>query len=261
MTRSQQLRRTEYEVALFQFYRQGRDLIGDGRTERTVYRGISFQIRHPLDRYRRLELGVRAGEANQFDSDQTLEFAGLYGAWVLDNTRWGYFGPRKGERIHLSVEPVVSPGFGGWVLGDVRFYHGFGERLVLASRTLGGGLFGSRVPAFRLAPRFTIRGFYDNSWEEKSYASQSLEFRFPLVDFLRLGWPIPLSLGGIRGVFFADAGYFPNRSGDDEQRYAVGPGVRTRFGPFQLMLDFPQKYDGRGKIGRMKGFFQIGQEF
>ncbi len=254
-------RRTAYEAALFQFTRQGSDLIGGGRTSRTVYRGASFQVSRPLDRYRRLELGVRAGEANQFDSEKTIDFAGLYGAWVLDQVRWSYSGARGGERIRLSVEPIVSPGFGGWVLGDFRFYRPLGDRITFASRSIGGSLFGSRVPAFRVAPRFVIRGFYDNSWEEERYAAQSFELRFPLVDYLKLGWPLPLELGGIRGALFADAGYFPNDLGASEERYSLGAGIRSGFGPFQLMLDFPQKFDSNGKVGKMSGFFQLGQEF
>ena len=254
-------RRTAYEAAIFQFTRQGNDVIGDGRASRTVYRGVSFQVSRPIDRYRRLELGVRAGEADQFDSESTLDFAGLYGAWVLDSAKWSYSGARGGERIHFSVEPIVSPGFGGWVLGDIRLYRPLGERVTFASRSIGGSLLGSRVPAFRVAPRFVIRGFYDNSWEEERYAAQSFELRFPLVDYLKLGWPLPIEFGGIRGALFADAGYFPNSVGTSEQRYAIGAGLRTGFGPFQLMLDFPQKYDTAGRVGKVSGFFQLGQEF
>ena len=32
------------------------------------------------------------------------------------------------------------------------------------------------------------------------------EFRFPLIEQLRLGWPLPLALQGVRGAIFFDVG-------------------------------------------------------
>ena len=48
-------------------------------------------------------------------------------------------------------------------------------------------MFGGDAPAYRTAPRFVIRGFYHNSWEDRRYVAQSFELRFPLLDYLRLG--------------------------------------------------------------------------
>ncbi len=253
-------RMTEWEIAAFQFRREGRDIYGRSSVS-ALYRGMSLGIRRPIDRFRRLEWGIRIGEADEYESTETVNFIGLNGAAVLDNVRWAYYGARKGERIRLSVEPLMTEEWGMWLLGDFRFYREAADRVVVAGRSLAGWLAGDHVPAFRVAPRFVIRGFYESSWEERSYLAQSFELRFPLLDFVKLGWPFAISLGGIRGTLFADAGWFPDAGSGSKTRMAYGPGLRTGFGPFQLMLDFPQKVNESGRIGRMKGFFQIGREF
>lgn len=256
------VRRTEYEAAVFQFRRSLIDWEG-GRRE-ALYRGLRLRILYPLDRYRRLEWGGRCGQGNhevlrELNDGETALFAGVDLAYVHDNARWSWHGPRRGRRVRLSVEPLLVEGkTGAWARLDARFYSPAGDRVVLAARTVAGRSAGAGGPAFGLGFRSLVRGFPDLTDRERGYAAQSVEIRFPLIDALHLGWPFPITLGGIRGVLFADAGSF---SGESRPRIAFGPGIRTFFGPFQLMLDFPKMSDGRRSLGPLSGYFRIGRDF
>ncbi|MFH1278328.1 MAG: hypothetical protein ABIK65_08110 [Candidatus Eisenbacteria bacterium] len=254
--------RTEYEASVFQFRRALVDWNGVRRE--ALYRGLRFRLLYPLDRYRRFEWGGRIGEGNDevlrdLGEGETSLFAGAEIAYVHDNARWSWHGPRRGRRLRLSLEPLVMEGEGGgWARVDARFYEPAGERVVIASRTVAGRSAGAGGPVFGLGFRSLVRGFPDLTDRERGYAVQSAEVRFPLVDALRLGWPFPITFGGIRGVLFADAGYF---AGEERPRIAYGPGIRAFFGPFQLMLDFPQMSDGRRNLGPLSGYFRIGRDF
>ncbi len=251
--------RAEYEVAVFQFSRQSIDWY-DGTGRGTLYRGASFGVRWPFDRYHRWETTLRVGEGDAFHEQQTLTFFGLTQSFVRDTVKWSYYGARSGSRLRVGWEPILSDRLANWTFADLRFYREPFDRVVLASRTLGGWLHGERAPAFRVAPRFAVRGFYSDSWDDKQYAVESLELRFPLIDFVQLGWPLPVLFGGIRGALFFDAGVFDD--GDRQvYRYSYGPGIRSDFGPVQIMLDFPSKFDQDGRVGPTRGFLQVGREF
>ena len=170
----------------------------------------------------------------------------------------GHWVNRGGRRSRLSMEPVYSDRPGGWLRADGRAYFPAGDRVVLASRTVAGLMAGSGGPVLRYGYRNLVRVFPDVAEEERGYAAQSLEIRFPLVDLLALGWPFPIAFGGIRGVLFADGGYF---DGEPAPRISWGTGARMYFGPFQLMLDFPAMYRGSDRTGTVRGLFRIGREF
>jgi outer membrane protein assembly factor BamA len=88
----------------------------------------------------------------------------------------------------------------------------------------------------------------------------SLEFRFPLLRHLALGWPLPLELGFVEGVLFADGAtawddkfFHTSRAlnGDPVGRAALlsgGFGARISLGYMVLKLDWAQLYDtGTGR--------------
>jgi len=254
-------RRTARKLAFFQFLRRSSAWAGTAGGA-TVYRGVRLGLSYPLDRYRRIEGGIRIGEGRgplfhgAPDSGEGV-FAGVQGAYVVDRVRWGRSGAEGGRRFRVSAEPLLAGGLGGWVLGDARFYAPFGERVVLALRSMVGGRIGGNGPALYAGTRTAVRGFSEELWEERSHGAQSVELRFPLIDRIRLGWPFPLSVGGIGGVLFADAGIFEG----ERSRVAYGPGVRLGIGPVRLMLDFPELWADGERVGKASGYFRIGSDF
>jgi len=88
----------------------------------------------------------------------------------------------------------------------------------------------------------------------------SVEFRFPLLRHLGLGWPLPLEFGEVQGVLFADAAtawdqqiFRTTRAldGMDTGRRGLlssGLGMRVNLGAVVLKVDWAQLYDtGTGR--------------
>jgi len=157
--------------------------------------------------------------------------------FVNDNTLWGYTGPVNGTRYILNVE--YSPPF---IRNDVsytsveidyrkyfrfqKYYNfvarfGFGTSFGKDPRMffLGGtenwlnariasiptyiestrDLFFARFPA-------PLRGYYYYEEYGRKYFLTNFEFRFPFIQYLALGWPIPIIIGNISGTLFTDIG-------------------------------------------------------
>src|SRR5512134_3316302 len=51
-----------------------------------------------------------------------------------------------------------------------------------------------------------LRGAYYYEQTGNRFALMNLEFRFPLIRYLILGWPLPLGFQNIRGALFTDVG-------------------------------------------------------
>ena len=98
-----------------------------------------------------------------------------------------------------------------------------------------------------------------------------MEFRYPFIDHLQIASPIPLSLWGLRGVMFFDAGAAWDESFRGVSRYSgtrrledikasAGVGVRMRMSLFVLRLDWawPTNLDTSGKAVT---HFALGAEF
>jgi outer membrane protein assembly factor BamA len=53
---------------------------------------------------------------------------------------------------------------------------------------------------------FPLRGYKYYEFYGRNYFLTNLEFRFPFIDYLAFGWPLPMALGNINGVIFTDIG-------------------------------------------------------
>ncbi len=158
--------------------------------------------------------------------------------YSTDTVVWGVTGPVNGGRSYfsLSYSPLISNKYGldFWTLqGDWRKYLRVKRDYTFAVR-LSGGVSGGKNPQ-----RFLLGGMpgwinykyneisYD-SWSDDLYyfsnfatplrgynyyeqigtrfVLANLEFRFPLIQYLILGWPLPFGFENIRGVVFMDIG-------------------------------------------------------
>jgi len=156
---------------------------------------------------------------------------------VNDTALWGYTGPVNGNRYKINVEygPRLTQTDFSFTTVEVDFrkYYHYGRRYTIVTRISGGASFGrdprlfflggtdnwlnariSRIPPhlenlqdlfFARFP-FPLRGFKYYELYGQRYFLANFEFRFPFIDYLALGWPIPLALGNINGVLFTDIG-------------------------------------------------------
>jgi outer membrane protein assembly factor BamA len=157
-------------------------------------------------------------------------------AFTTDNALNTYFGPFDGHRAQVAV--TASPGYGpnglrfATVTADFRKYFWFEKYYAVALRASGGATYGRNPQRFFvggldnwIVPRFTNGTILVNAFEDflatfvspvrgsdyyelqgTRYLVANLEFRFPLIHFMQLGFPLPLFLQSIRGVTFIDAG-------------------------------------------------------
>ncbi|MGH2571521.1 MAG: BamA/TamA family outer membrane protein, partial [bacterium] len=199
---------------------------------------------------------------------QMLYFAGPELALVTDNVIYSYYGPVQGRRARLSTAQAFGDIQYNTTIGDYRKYLPLGSSAVFAVRMLGGGSWGNTPQIFRIGGAETIRGLAYGELEGNHIGIFNAELRFPLVETLRLGWPLRVGLGGIGGVLFFDAGgaWWENprmvRNGRlDDAVAGYGFGFRLGLGYFALKYDVAQRTDFRGKVGDPRRYFTIGIDF
>jgi Tol biopolymer transport system component len=155
---------------------------------RIVFREAFAQAFYPLNRFKRVEVGVRLvnvsqatlnqhyyydpsgipiGYSDDVTNDASTSFAQPSVAYVYDNSLFGYTSSFYGRRFRFEV----APSFGGWhytqLLGDYRRYDMvFAPFFTLASRVVALGRFGrdgSQFPMF-LGSTDLVRGYTYNSF-------------------------------------------------------------------------------------------------
>lgn len=211
-------------------------------------------------------------------------------AYVYDTVVWGSTGPVNGTRYRLSYaySPPLQGDVQDreiWdsefytLKTDVRQYIKLGRDHTWAARLTAGISDGPDPQRFFLGgvsnwinrrfenneiPTDDINDFYFSTFvtpfrggdyfEDRGtgnrYFLTNQEFRFPMVRYLQLGWPLPLSLQDIRGALFTDIGAawnddkFEFSAVDDEGKrrladvqVAYGLGIRSFLGFFVLRWD------------------------
>ncbi|MDZ7267927.1 MAG: BamA/TamA family outer membrane protein [candidate division KSB1 bacterium] len=234
-------RRTDYGIGAFHnawyFYSTRSGLMRDR------YYGLSVFASRPFSTFRRLEAGALwLGINREFLHQEgtpvrrlRLVIGSL--AYVTDTALWGWTGPNNGSRSELAVSfsPKITGhnGLGFFtVRGDLRRYHKFFREYNFVLRLAGGLSEGSEPQQFHLGgldnwlnQRFKgglridrpediyfasfempLRGsdYYEKTGNR--FVLVNLEFRYPLIRQLQLGWPLPLALANVRGTLFTDLG-------------------------------------------------------
>jgi Tol biopolymer transport system component len=162
--------------------------IVDQRLLRLVYRDLFGDAMYPLNRFRRIELGLHytnvgvatlhifsaiqngliVGEYDSTSNDASLNLIQPSLALVYDNSLFGYTSPFYGKRYRFEVAPV----FGDWryvqLLGDYRRYDlikapftNFATRLLVLARL---GRDGDQFPVF-LGSTDLVRGYTYGSYD------------------------------------------------------------------------------------------------
>lgn len=279
--------RTNYAVAIYQ-YRADLLLLSSGSTDQVesqIYRGASFRFARPTNRFRRVEYGIEAaavnsavllynydmGTVSQQIPDRTYYFAAPSVALVADNALYGMTGPINGGRSRYSAEYALGDVSYATLTMDWRRYTNIARRYSFAQRLIAGTSFGRDPRIFRFGGAFTFRGTDYGALRGTNVLIGNLEFRFPLIEQLRFGWPRSLSLGGINGVAFLDGAsswfdseprFFSGAGGFHSQdlRLAYGLGARMNLGYFMLRYDVGWRSDIR-RSAEAHQFLTFGADF
>lgn len=297
-------RRIDYGCGVFHFknyYYHDRTTmgapIGEGKedqlfSERSFGGFVALSL--PIDKFRRIDFDFSAmridreiyrDDLDYYDPDLPVarrETEDLFIpriSYVKDTTIWGPTGPVGGTRYMLGVERSIVDVLGSdlsFTTGvlDFRKYLRFTNRTQFAARFYGATSQGDQPMTFYLGGGYTLRGYDDFEFEGSNVLLASLELRYPFIDRLIMRGPIPLSLGGIRGVFFFDIGGAWNGDldalrvahvVDGEEELAdlnasYGFGVRMWLAYFLMKLDFAWATRFNGQVGR-RVHFTLGGEF
>ena len=219
---------------------------------------------------------------------------------VFDNALWGAVGPRAGSRMSLDFD--YAPGL--WdnseyftAMMDLREYTWVSSEVTLATRLAGGISFGRDRQRFFLGgalPHRRSTGYVESvgdvyrfytsyadllrGWDYVSlngtrYGVGSIELRFPVLNYLSLAAPIPMTLTRGRGVIFADLGFvsddlstFKGARGHggyrlEDIKMSFGTGFRLNVGYFVLRLDIAWRTDLASVSQKPEYYFTMSTEF
>ena len=257
--------------------------------------GLGAYLNYPFDRYHRLDLNFSmysqpfsfnyqtSQPLDPYDDRGLLTTGSI--AFVGDTTMWREWSPYTGSRYRIELEQSF-PALGSElsltnVIFDARRYFGVGRRSTIAARLLLGGSFGGDKSYFYLGGIDTIRGYDYEALVGTRIGLINLEVRIPLIDALHFGWPVRWSIGGIRGIAFADLGgawsdwqYGPENRFDifvrdaqekrirlDDVKASIGIGMRLQLGVFSVDFAAARNTDLTRLEPGFKYHFGLGQAF
>ena len=194
---------------------------------RTIQGGTAFGI-YPFNRYRRVEFfGGLVHFAERYNDTGVEDFSRQFQeqlcnctqslfrngmqvplgvSFVQETTIFREFGPLAGNTLRATYE--FAPKLGSTLShqtaeGDARYYQRLGSTGVLALRAKGFRSWGPNPGFMYYGGNSEMRGYQYLEFLGQNAFFVNAELRFPLIEAMLT--PIGI-LGGIRGVFFANAG-------------------------------------------------------
>ncbi len=281
-------------------------ILGAIRSRRGILQritGTGAYLNYPFDRYHRLDFELAmysqpfsfnfqtSQQLDPYDDRGLLTVGSI--AFVGDTTMWREWAPYTGSRYRIQVEQSF-PALGSdlsltSLIFDARRYFSFGRRGTIATRLLLGGSFGKDKSVFYLGGIDTLRGYSYEELVGTRIGLLNLEVRIPFIDVLHFGWPIQWTIGGIRGIIFADvggawsdwqfgpenpfhvfqrgsdsrpaSGGFQNRIRLDDVKASIGIGLRLRLGLFSIDFAAARNTDLTRLEPGIKYHLGLGQAF
>ncbi|MFQ5905497.1 MAG: BamA/TamA family outer membrane protein [bacterium] len=201
-------------------------------------------------------------------------------SYVHDTAMWGFTGPIDGSRIKVAVartiplfKPTLDYASG---VADLRKYWKIEKRFSFAVRTVGAASIGrnARDASYWIGGSQTLRGYDDYQFYGTQVAFLNAEFRYPFIDRLKLGFPLPLDFRSVRGAMFVDVGGATNdwrsfrvSKKDDgifrlqDLKVGFGAGVRMRISFLVFKLDAAKSTDLSDVSRDTRWYFTLGSEF
>ena len=239
-------RRVNWSVAAFQysydlFYNYQNPWLSQVTTQ--INRGVQFYLSRPFSKFNRFEIGIQGVNRTRELVDLNFNYFGIRrtrrgnlgsvnfiqptAALVTDHTLYGVTGPIAGARGRVEVTPTFGELQYTRVFVDYRAYFNVLQRYAFAFRVYGLSSDGRDQELYPFGGPFNFRGAdYWSVWGSK-LALVNAEFRFPMIEVLALGWPLPLAFQQIRGSLFVDAGsvWDQTTSSNQANQYSGYPNV------------------------------------
>lgn len=192
--------------------------------------------------------------------------------FVHDNILYGPTGPMSGWRGLAGFSYIFAEKSEDFYVAraDLRNYTLFAKKYSFATRLLLG-----RTDAetegnrFRLDRYNGVRALTDSSIRGQNKAVATMELRFPFIDRLDMQFPLPMTIGNIRGSFYTDIGAVWSEDASfrgmkdgrlKDIHMGIGMGPRINLGYFVLKFDTTWKTD-LSSSGRPSFWWSINQEF
>jgi outer membrane protein assembly factor BamA len=213
------------------------------------------------------------GTVSQTTADKTYLYVAPNVGLVADNALYGSTGPINGGRSSYTAEQAFGDVSYTTLMMDWRRYTNIHHNYAFAQRLIVGSSFGRDPRLFRFGGAFTYRGVDYGDLVGSNALLGNLEFRFPLIEQLRFGWPGRITLGGINGVLFLDAAsawqkgekprFFSSVGGlhTEAAQFAWGAGARINLGYFILRYDFGRGHNFQHPTGDNQHFVTLGADF
>lgn len=198
-----------------------------------------------------------------------------------NNVLYSIIGPLKGWHFSYVGEQSMNVSGRDYIFNrnvtDFRFYWHIWQRYIFATRFFAATTNGPDQQYFpwiiggfntlRGYPFLSLRGFHAFFF--------NLEFRFPMLDALAFGFPVPWIMRGFSMVAFLDGGstfdnprtwrgFNPQRNEFQDLKMSFGLGIRVILFPgLMLRIDWATPWTWRDSlpIGKWQGVFSLGYEF
>ncbi|MEW5995410.1 MAG: BamA/TamA family outer membrane protein, partial [Candidatus Zixiibacteriota bacterium] len=301
-------RRTNIGAGLFHtknFYIDNRDFLFSDR-----FYGAQIFVSRPFSVFSRIDLFasqyfIDREYLDQFDPLQDRSSKVTTGelAWVTDNIIWGITGPVNGRRTRLAV----SGGINLFDAGDIEFtavdldfrkYWHFRKAFSVAFRLAGGASFGKTPKLYLVggttnwignrtidAKVFEVENLYFADvvtplravdYYELTGARYGLvnwEFRFPMIEYFAMRFPLPLVIRNVTGALFTDVGAAwtgnefkggtteGGRNRLQDIKTGFGIGMRANLGFVVLRYDLAWSTDFYSVSEKSTSYFSFGADF
>jgi Tol biopolymer transport system component len=280
--------RINYGIALYQF----RDdfFLSTAQTNDNyvsqIYRGGQFILSRPFNRFRRIDLSLEGLQVDESVYEQAFYNGYFYDyrradrgklyfirpgiSYVHDNALWGITGPISGGRSQYTFDHSIGDVSSNRFIVDRRSYWNLNQKYTFALRAVGATSAGRNPQIFRIGGPYTLHGFSYGELEGNHVGLMNVEFRFPLIQTLELGWPLPVGLRWIRGALFFDSGaaWYDTRrfrgmvgGGLDDIRASYGIGAAINLGFAVIRWDLAQPTNLHHNVGKSVGSISFGGDF
>ena len=199
-----------------------------------------------------------------------------------NNSLWTGNFYTRGLNFSMSYEYAVPIASSYWTysrfITEIKHYIPVSRRTSFANQFIFASIFGNdskKIP-FYIGGLNSIRGYNLNVFENVNMAMLKLEYRFPVVDVVKMAIPFPIFIQNLTGALFWDFGSVWDNA--DKTRFAyvtdktlhfdnlksgLGVGLRLNLYYFKLMFDFATPFYGNdiAPLDKWKSYFYLGYDF
>ncbi|MBD3401497.1 hypothetical protein GF420_01270 [candidate division GN15 bacterium] len=290
------------------FYLDNNDFLFSDR-----FYGFQAYFARPFSIFSRLELSLSQFFIDRkyydppdpnFGNDRSSKVTTADFSYVTDNILWGNTGPVNGRRAKLSLNAGVnvfdSRDIEYYALeGDYRKYWHFNKTFSMAFRVAFGASAGETPKLYFLGGTTNwigtrtldakvydvenlyfsdvitpLRGYQYYEFSGNRFGLINWEFRFPMIQYFVMRYPLPIILANVNGAIFTDIGAAWNDNNFKGGTSADGPsrlqdiktgfgfGLRANlFGFVLLRYDLAWSTDFANVSDRPTSYFSFGADF